>query len=170
MDDDEKQRLYAHAEQLLSEQYFAPAVIAGAGATILSSVAYGIVVTQWPFSYGFALVGIGIVIGLTMQYLGRGIETRFAVIAALYTIAGWFLGTVSRIVVTLSIAYSYSPLKVLGDLSIPTLIRRVLSLYSPIDLVYLFVAIFAAVFLARRSLSRADRLAIGIFKMREHSS
>ena len=166
MDEDEKQRLYAHAEELLSEQNFIAAVIAGAVATVLSSIAYGIVVTKWPFSYGFALVGIGIVIGFSMQYLGRGIDTRFAAIAALYTIAGWFLGTVSRIVVTLSIAYSYSPIKVLQDHSLPAFTERALSLYSLVDTVYLFVAIFAAVFLARRPLSRSERLAIGLSRMR----
>jgi dipeptide/tripeptide permease len=86
MDQEEKQRNYEKAEILLSEQNFAAAVIAGAVATVLAAAIYGIVVARWSFSYGFAAAGIGIAIGISMQYLGRGIEMKFAVAAAAYTL------------------------------------------------------------------------------------
>ncbi len=82
MDQEEKQRNYDIAEVLLSEQNFAAAVIVGAVATVLAAAIYGIVVARWDFSYGFAAVGIGIAVGISMQYLGRGIDTKFAVAAA----------------------------------------------------------------------------------------
>ncbi|MDZ7643008.1 MAG: hypothetical protein U5K76_01485 [Woeseiaceae bacterium] len=98
-----KQRNYEKAKTLLSEQNFVAAVIAGAVATVLAAVIYSIVVARWSFSYGFAAAGIGIAIGISMQYLGRGIEMRFAVAAAVYTIAGCFLGNVFRVVSPLEV-------------------------------------------------------------------
>ena len=97
MDQEEKQRNYDIAEVLLSEQNFPAAVIAGAVATLLAAAIYGIIVARWNFSYGFAAAGIGIVVGISMQYLGRGIKMKFAVAAAVYTVAGCLLGNIFRV-------------------------------------------------------------------------
>jgi hypothetical protein len=157
MDQEEKQRNYEKAEILLSEQNFAAAVIAGAVATVLAAAIYGIVVARWSFSYGFAAAGIGIAIGISMQYLGRGIEMKFAVAAAAYTIAGCFLGNVFRVV---------SPLDVFRSNDFSLTAEQSISYISFVDLVFWFIAVFAAVFLARRPLSRSDRLAIGMYELR----
>ncbi len=156
MDQEEKQRNYDIAEVLLSEQNFAAAVIVGAVATVLAAAIYGIVVARWDFSYGFAAAGIGIAVGISMQYLGRGIDTKFAVAAAVYTVAGCLLGNVFRVV---------SPLDVFRSNDFSQIARSV-SYISLGNLVFWFVAVFAAVFLVRRPLSRSDRLAIGMYKLK----
>ena len=156
MDQEKKQRNYDIAEVLLSEQNFPAAVIAGAVATLLAAAIYGIIVARWSFSHGFAAAGIGIVVGISMQYLGRGIKMKFAVSAALYTVAGCLLGNVFRVV---------SPLDVFRSNDFSQIARSV-SYISLGDLVFWFVAVFAAVFLVRRPLSRSDRLAIGIYELK----
>lgn len=157
MNPDDKQRNYALAERLLSEQHFAAAVIAGAVAAILAAIVYTIVVARWDFSYGFAAAGIGIAIGMPMQYLGRGIDMRFTVAAAVYAIAGCVLGNVFRVV---------SPGNLLTADHFSPIVDRVLDNISYVDLVFWFIAAFAAGFLAMRPLSRADRLAIGLYRMK----
>jgi len=164
--DEEKQKNYELAKRLFSEQNFVAAVIVGAMATLLAAAAYGIVVAKWAFSYGFAAVGIGIAVGLSMQYLGRGISTRFAVLATAYTIAGCALGNLFRVIVELTLARGSSPIDVLRNHSLSVLAERSVSYFSLVDLVYWFVAVFCAVFLARRSLSRSEKLAIGTYELR----
>lgn len=167
MNEEQKQEGYELAARLVSEQNFAAAMIAGAVATLLSAAAYGITVATWPFSYGFAAAGIGIVAGLSIRFLGRGISTKFAVAAALYTIAAYVLGNLFRVIVTLSVGYAVSPVEILRDHSLSSLVERSFSYFSAIDLVYLSVAVFCAAFLANRSLSRSERLAIGMSKLRD---
>ncbi len=167
MDNEEKQQHFAIAARLVSEQNFAAAVIAGAVAAVLAAVAYGITVARWPFTYGFAAAAIGIVVGLSMQFLGRGISTKFAVVAAVYTILGCALGAISRVLIEFAKAASSSPVDVLRDSSISTLVERAVAFTSPIILVYWFVAVFCAVFLVKRSLSRSERLAIGLYERGE---
>lgn len=167
MRDEEKHKHYEVAEKLLAEQNFTAALVAGALTTLLAAVAYGVTVSIWTYSYGFAAAGVGMVIGLTIGYLGRGITTRFGVLAALYTFAGCLLGNLVRVVLELARPGAGSPADVLHDNSLPQLATRSLSGLSPVDLVYLLIAIFAAVFFARRPLSRADRLALGLYEMRD---
>ena len=166
MNSEEKQKNFALAEKLISEEDFAAAVIIGAVATLLAAAAYGITVATWAFSSGFAAAVIGIVIGLSMRFLGRGISTKFSVVATAYTIIGCVLGILFRVVVELAVASATSPFDVLRNQSLSNLAERSVHYFSPVDLVYWFVAVFCAVFLAKRSLSRSERLAIGMIQLR----
>lgn len=166
MNQENKHRNYELAEKLFSEQNFAAAIIAGAVATLLAASAYGIIVALWNFSYGFAAAGIGIAVGIPMQNLGRGITMKFAIAASAYTVAGCVLGNFFRVIVTLAKGTSASPIDVLRNNSLLVLTERAVSNISLIDLVFWFVAIFAAVFLVKRPLSRAERLAIGIYELK----
>ena len=157
MKQEDKKQNYELAEKLLAEQNFAASIIVGAIATVLAATIYGIVVARWDFSYGFAAVGIGIAVGISMQYLGRGIDTKFAVAAAVYTIAGCLLGNVFRVV---------SPLDVFRSDEFLLIAERSVSYVSFVDLVFWFVAVWFAVFLVKRPLSRSERLAIGMYEFR----
>lgn len=167
MKEAQKQEQYALAEKLLSEQNFVAATVVGAVAAILAAVGYGITATLWGYAYGFAAAGIGIVVGASMQFLGRGIDARFGVLASVYTIAGCLLGNVFRFDPTLARTLLTAPQEVLLRERIWTSAARSLADISFIDFVYWFVAVFAAVFLAKRPLSRAQRLAIGLYSLRE---
>ena len=164
MRDEEKLQYYELAEKLMSEQNFAAAVIAGAIAMFLAAFTYGIVVEAWRFSYGFAAAGVGIVIGFFVGFLGRGISMKFSVVAVVYTIIGCILGNLFVKIVNMAQAYAQSPIDVIQDNALMVLARWSISGLSLIHLVYWFVAVFAAAFLARRPLSRTQRLAIGLLE------
>lgn len=166
MNQEEKQRNYELAEKLLSEQNFAAALIAGAVATLLAATIYGIIVAKWSFSYGFAAAGIGIAVGISMQYLGRGIEMKFTVAASVYTIAGCVLGNMFGVVMRLPIENAISTFDVFQSHVFSVLSRWSISHVSFIDIVFWFVAVSAAVSLVKRPLSRAEGLAISIYEMK----
>lgn len=167
MSEQEKQANCAVADKLISEQNFSAAIVVGAVATVLAAVAYGITVARWPLSHGFAAAGVGTVIGLSMGFLGRGISMKFAVAAASYTVAGCVLGNLFRVVMHMAQGTATSPIDVVRMNSISMLAERALDNVSLIDLVFWLVAVFAAVFLARRPLSRSERLAIGLYELRD---
>lgn len=165
MKEEDKQRNYKLAANLIAQQNFAAAIIIGAGATVLAAALYGILTAIWNFSYGFVAAAIGIIIGISMQYLGRGIETKFAVAAFLYTIAGCVLGNLFRVIMSMSIGSATSPLEVWRTNEFSLLAGRAQSYISLIDLVFWFVAVWLAVFLVKRPLSRKERIAIGMYEL-----
>lgn len=166
MNQEDKQKNYELAEKLISEQNFAAAVIVGAVATLLAAAIYGIVTAIWTFWYGFAAAGIGIAVGISMQYLGRGISMKFAVVASVYTIVGCVLGNVFRAVVHLGREKAISPLDVIRSNALSDLIERAASYVSFVDLVFWFVAVYFATFLVKRPLSRSERFAIGMYDLK----
>jgi hypothetical protein len=166
MHDEEKQKNYAIAEKLIAEQNFAAALVAGAIATLFAAVAYGIVVATWGFSYGFMAAGIGVVVGLSMGLPGRGITRKFSVVAAAYTLIGCVLGNLVLRIVNMSEASATSPLDVIQGSSLSALAQWSVAGLTLIHLVFWFVAVAAAVFLAKRPLSRSQRLAIAVLESR----
>jgi hypothetical protein len=98
-----------------------------------------------------------------MGFLGRGIATKFAVVAALYVIAGCILGNLLRVIMVLK---RTSPIDVFRDHSLSEIADRAIYNMFSIALVYWFVAAVCAVFLARRALSRSERLAIGMLELK----
>jgi len=163
---EEEQKNYELAEKLLSEQNFSAAIIVGAVATVLASVAYGLTVAAWPITYGFAAAGVGIVIGFAMGYFGRGIASKFAIAAALYTLLGGILGNVFHVLINMVRATRVSPIDIFRNHSFLDLVEQALSNVLSIALLYWLVAVMAAVFLSKRALSRADRLAIGVYDLK----
>ncbi len=155
MDKADKQKNYARAEVLLSEQNLVMASVMGAFAAICTALVYGMVVSIWSFSSGFAAAGLGLVIGLSVQYFGRGFQTRFAVLAGLYTIVACSLG---------SLFVEASPSQLLKTGDIAEGVQRAISSLTIIDLVFWFVGFIAAVTLGKRTLSRADRLAVDTYE------
>lgn len=170
MNNEEKRRNSDLAIKLLSEQNFAAAIIAGAAATILAAAAFGIVVATLTFTYGFAAVAVGIVIGLAIGFLGRGISTKFAVAAAVFVMIGYVLGNLSWVIMDRAQATGTAPIDVLESNSLPALARQAVFDGFSIYLLYWFVAVIAAVFLSRRALSRSDRLAISLYESRRRDA
>ena len=166
MHDEEKQKNLDLAEKLLSEQNFVTAIIAGAVAMLLAAVSYGFIVEAWPFSYGFAAAGVGIVIGFFVGFLGRGITLKFSVVAAVYTVAGCVFGNLLVKIIGLAQTSAQPLLDVIRSNPVSTLAQWSISGLSWIHIVFWFVAVVAAVFLAKRPLSRAQKLAIGMLELR----
>ncbi len=166
MNEEDKQRNYELAEKLISEQNFAAAVTVGAVATLLAAAIYGITTAMSSFSIGFAAAGIGIAVGISMQYLGRGIKMKFAVAASVYTISGCVLGNVFRVVVSLVREAAVSPLDVFRSKAFSVLIGESVAYVSFVDLVFWLVAVWFAVFLVKRPLSRSESLAIGTYELK----
>ena len=166
MNDEEKQKNYDLAIKLLSEQNFTAAVIAGAAATVLAAAAFGTIVATWTCAYGFAAAGVGRVSGLSMGLRGRRNSTKFAVAAPGYTMIGCAPGNLVCVSIDQAPATRTSPIDVLRNNPFPELVGDAFAHGFSIYLFYWFIAIIAAVFLSRRSLSRRDRLAIGLFESR----
>jgi hypothetical protein len=167
MKPDEKQRLCDLAEKLLRQQNFVAAVIAGAVAMILAAAIYGHAKSLWEGIYPFYSIfaaGIGLAVGYAMQFLGRGIQARFAIVAASFAFAGCILGNMLAIVLRKARWISVSPLDVVRDA--PPSERYEWMFYDMHtgDLMFWLIGIGAAAYFSRRPLTREEGLALYTYR------
>lgn len=167
MKPEEKQRNIELAEALLKEQALGVAMVSGVITMILGSGIYAVVaLVVGGDSVSVLVIAIGAAIGLSMQYLGRGITTDFTVVASLiaalsYPVAKFFtiaLYTVKldRIPVT----------DLFNSGRMVSLVNWVLSGLGLVDLIFWLGAIIAAAFLAKRRLSIDEGQAIRTYERR----
>ena len=167
MDAEQEQKNYELAEKLLSEENFAVAMVAGIVAMILAAATYAvIVIAGGGYSVGFMAAGIGAVVGLAMQYLGRGVRLRFAIAASILAIVGIFLGNVFTIAIPAAYAPGASILGVLSRIPIGDIPELLFTDMLHTTLIYWMVAIAAAAYFARRRLSRDEGLALYLYDSR----
>jgi len=167
MDSVEKQRNYELAEKLLSEQNFGAAVIAGVVAMILSAGIYGIVKSlSEGLYYSILAAGIGVVIGFTMQFLGRGIDKKFALVASVYALLGCMLGNMFAVVMHVARAIVVSPFDVLLNTAAPELYGWMFTNLHFADLMFWIIGIGGAAYFAMRPLTREEALALHTYRMR----
>lgn len=166
MDPVEKQRNYELAEKLLSEQNFVAAAIAGAVAMTLSAGIYGVVKSLSEGLYYSILAALfGVVIGLTMQFLGKGIDTKFAVVASVYAALGCFLSNMFAVVMHAARANVVSPFDILLNSPTSQLYGWMFKDLHFADVMFWIIGIGGAAYLARRPLTRDEGLALYTYKM-----
>ena len=167
MDPEEKQQNYELAERLLSEQNFGSAAIAGVVAMILAAAIYGVVKSlSEGFYHSILAAGIGIAIGFAMQFLGRGIDRKFSVVASIYALLGCMLGNMFAVAMHVARAIAVSPFDVLLNTSVSEISGWMFKDLPFAELMFWVIGIGGAAYFARRPLTREEGLALYTYEMR----
>jgi hypothetical protein len=160
MTPEEKEQNYKLASQLLSEQKFGSAVIGGSVAAIIAAGIYAVVTVAMGYATAFLAIGIGVAVGFAVQYLGRGIETKFAVIASVLAVVGCVLGNIFASILFAARAHDKSLFEIAANIEIAQLNHFVFADFQLLDWLFWPLAIYAASFFAKRSLTRKQGLAV----------
>ena len=166
MTPEEKEKNYARAKVLLSEQKFRVAVISGAVATILAAGIYASAIVAAGYSASFIAIGLGAIIGLTIQFLGRGIESKFVVLASVLAVVGCILGNFIAGLILLARRLGGFSAEIAEHITPTLFLEFTVSTFRPVYLLYWLIAVAAASYFAKRPLSREDGLAIHAYENR----
>ncbi len=103
---------------------------------------------------------MGALIGLAMQYFGRGLDWRFPVAAAVVAVLAAYLGNLAIGIFETGRYIQEIPLRVFGGLSADTMENFFSNTISPVDHIYAFSAAGVAAFFANRRLKRHEVLGL----------
>lgn len=164
MKPEERQRQLELAEQLLKEQNFGAAVIAGAIATVLGSGFYAVaaLLAGGP-SVSVLVIAIGAAVGFMMQFLGRGITTHFSLAAAAFGLVSYPLARLCTIALYTSKAEGISIFELFSSERLFAMWTWVLSGVRLVDVIFWIAAVGTAAYFSKRRLSRDEDEAIYTF-------
>ncbi len=143
--------------QLLSEQNFDFALLAGIGAALFGAFLWFIIAAITEHPAGWMSMGIGLLVGFSIRYFGNGIERIFGILGAILSLMGCLLGNFLAIVMLVSYSEEVSILDLLTSHSFGTLFSIMFESLQWFDLLFYGIAILAGYFLAIKS----ARLEIG---------
>lgn len=133
--------------QLRSGQNFPLAIVAGLAAAIVGAVVWAGVVYATNYEIGLIAVALGAVVGLAIRATGHGVDQKFGILGGACAAFGWGLGTVLADVGLAAQQFDKPFMEVLTTADLMALIS---TLASPMDLLFLGIAVFEGYKLAFR--------------------
>lgn len=169
MTPEDKKSNYERASVLLSEQNFQVAVIAGTIAAILAAGIYAVIAAAAGYSVSYMAIGVGAIVGLAIQFLGRGLEFRFVILASVLAVVGCILGNFFAGLLLIARYSGASTSEIADQVTLASVLDFTVANFELMDLVYWLIAIAAASYFAKRPLSREDGLAMYTYENRPQS-
>lgn len=170
MTPEQKKQNYERAKVLLAEQNFQTAVVAGLIATVLAAGIYAVIAVAAGYTVSYLAIALGTFIGFTIQFLGRGVESKFAVLASILAVVGCILGNFFAQLILTARSHGVSALDMASQISIQSIIDFVVSSFQPLTILYWLLAVATASYFAKRRLSREDGLAMYTYAHRAEGS
>ena len=119
------------------------AAVAGLIAALVGAVLWAVLVATTHYKIGYAAVGVGYLVGLTIRGVGKGRNPAFGYVGAVLALLGCVVGDVLSDCAAIAEQAGQPVLTVLGHLT-PTLAVELLKGgFSPLDALFYFIALMA---------------------------
>jgi hypothetical protein len=146
-------------ERLDNEQNLLLGLLAGGAAALLGAILWAAVTVITDYQIGWMAVGLGFLVGWAVRRFGRGQRPIFGLAGAGLALAGCILGNVLTAAVIISQQESVSLFSVLVFLLLsPGLVLELLvSMFSPMDLLFYGIALYEGYRFSFRQVAPAER-------------
>lgn len=127
---------------LRSEQNLPLAIAAGIISALLGAAAWAAITVLTGYQIGFMAIGVGVVVGLAVRAMGKGIDKPFGLVGAGFSVLGCALGNLLAVCGILSAQDGVPYFQVLGSLDFAMARNLMVMTFSPIDLLFYGLAVF----------------------------
>jgi antitoxin component YwqK of YwqJK toxin-antitoxin module len=128
--------------KLKSHQDFYYAIVGGLLATIISAVTWAAITVATEMQIGFMAIGVGILVGYTVQFFGAGIDKKFGYLGAGLSLLGCLLGNLLSQVGFIANQESLGYFETLTYLNPNLIITIFAETFSPMDLLFYGIATY----------------------------
>jgi hypothetical protein len=125
-----------------ADQSMPLAILAGVVAALVGAILWGIVSDATGYQIGWMAVGVGFLVGYSVQFLGKGIDPPFRYVGAICSLAGCVLGNFLAVVGAVAEQYHVSALTVLGQLPVNVAVDMMAKTFQPMDLLFYAIAVY----------------------------
>ena len=158
----------ADGSKLIAEQSVLRGLLGTMGVALLLCWGWALFVMATNRLFPWFTVLMGVLVGLSMQRFGRGLDWRFPLMAVVIAGMAAYFGNLMIGVLETGRYIEAEPLEVLKGLSSGTIRNFFRNTIGPIDHIYAFSACGVAAFFANRRLKRHE--VFGLRKMRNDDS
>ena len=139
-----------------AEQSMVGGFMAGATAALVGAGVWALVTVLTGYQIGFMAIGVGFLVGLAVQFAGKGINKMFGIMGAALALVGCLLGNYFTIVHFVGQAEGLGFFEILTRIS-PAAIPELMAItFSPMDLVFYGIAIYEGYKLAFRKITHEE--------------
>lgn len=118
-------------------------ILGGAAGALLGAVVWAIVAAYAHLNIGFIAILVGFSAGYGVRYLGKGIDRQFGIVGAVCAAVGVAAGNILATSIATANHYNTKVLSVIGSLNLDIMKEMLIADFSPIDLFFYGIALWA---------------------------
>ena len=153
--------LKAALQRLRSEQNLVLAVSAGGAAALLGASVWAAITFATSFQIGWMAVGVGFLVGYAVRTFGKGIDKSFAVVGAVWSLAGCAVGNLLSVIGVISNHQNIPFFDILEKLNPEIVASLMQATFNPMDLLFYGIAVYEGYRFSLRQVTQADLMKIG---------
>jgi len=138
----DQDRLQRFNEQLRLEQNLPLGVVAGLVAALVGATLWAIITVTTKFQIGYMAVAVGLMVGFSVRFAGKGLDQSFGIVGAVLAFLGCVLGNWLSTVGFIADAEELSYLDVLFGIDYSLFPEIMAQTFSPMDLLFYGIAIY----------------------------
>lgn len=130
--------------QIKVEQNILLAVVGGFVASLVAGTLWALVTFATGYQIGFMAIGVGIVVGFTVRFLGKGMTMPFGITGAFFAFLGCLIGNLLAVIISASQVEGIPLLSIISSfITDPGIIFQIFAdTFSPMDLLFYGIAIY----------------------------
>jgi hypothetical protein len=140
--DADNQRAKLDYERLRKEQNLRMGILAASLTALAAALVWAFLSVSTGYRISYVAVVVGLLVGSSMRYFGKGLDKIFGVIGGLLTLAGCLGGILLSLVGTIAGAQSIGYLEVLSSFDGSVLVKLLVSHFRPVDFFFYGVALY----------------------------
>ncbi|MBK6642975.1 MAG: toxin-antitoxin system YwqK family antitoxin [Bacteroidetes bacterium] len=128
--------------KLRIHQDFTYAIIGGTLAAIISAIIWAVVTVLTNYQIGYMAIGVGLLVGFSIQFFGAGIDKKFGYLGAILSLLGCLLGNLFSQVGFAANEQSSGYLEIISFLNFDLILDILIESFNPMDLLFYGIAIY----------------------------
>jgi antitoxin component YwqK of YwqJK toxin-antitoxin module len=125
-----------------SQQDVIYALVGGAAAALIGALIWALITVSTGYQIGYMAVGVGLLVGFSVRFLGAGIDFYFGIVGAVFALAGCALGNLLSAVAFIADAEGMSYLEAIGLLDLDFAISIYQNAFSFYDILFYGIAAY----------------------------
>jgi hypothetical protein len=143
-------------ETFQSEQNLVMGLLAGLVASVAGAGIWAGVTVVTEYQIGFMAIGIGLLVGYAVQFVGKGIQQSFGIVAAVMSLIGCVLGNVLTITYFVALSEEMAFMDILGQLNFAITVDMLTATFEPVDVLFYALAGYFGYKYAFRKITEDD--------------
>jgi hypothetical protein len=138
----DESKLFQQRERLRLEQNLPMGFAGGVIAALLGAIVWAVVTVTTGYQIGYMAVGIGLLVGFSVRFLGKGMDQIFGIMGAVLALAGCLIGNFFSIIGYVGQSEDVGYLQLLTEIDYGLVPDIMIEAFSPMDILFYGIAVY----------------------------
>ena len=152
-------KLLQYREALKLEQNLPMAIIGGLLAAFVGALIWAIITVSTGYQIGYMALGVGLLVGYTVKFTGKGIDAIFGLLGAVSAFLGCLLGNFFSLIGFAANEEGLGYMELLGSIDYNLLPEIMAETFSPMDLLFYGIAVYEGYRFSFRTITEEELIA-----------